>query len=181
MNPLMHDIAGVLISGEQIQKRVAQLADQITKDYQDKELMLICVLKGASIFFADLFKRIELPVSCEFIAISSYGAATKSSGVVRLIKDVDTPVAGKHILFVEDIVDSGLSMHYLTENFATRGALSVCVCTLFDKPARRRVALQADYVGFDIPNEFIVGYGLDYNEKYRNLPDVCVLKPQVYA
>jgi len=180
MNPLMKDIESVLLYSEQINQRVAQIAQQINRDYEGKDLMLVCVLKGASIFFADLFKKIELPVSCEFIAISSYGASTKSSGVVRLIKDVDTPVQGKHVLFVEDIVDSGLSMHYLLENFATRGAASVRVCTLFDKPARRKVDLKADYVGFEIPNAFIVGYGLDYNEKYRNLPDVCVLSPSVY-
>lgn len=180
MNPLMKDIESVLIYSEQINPRVTQLAQQINRDYEGKDLMLVCVLKGASMFFADLFKQIELPVSCEFIAISSYGASTKSSGVVRLIKDVDTPVQGKHVLFIEDIVDSGLSMHYLLENFATRGASSVRVCTLFDKPARRKVDLKADYVGFEIPDAFIVGYGLDYNEKYRNLPDVCILSPSVY-
>lgn len=181
MNPLREDIQRVLITKEEIDQKLAELARQITRDYQEKDLVMVGVLKGAVVFFSDLFKRIELPVSCDFISISSYGASTKSTGVVRLIKDVDNSVFEKHILIVEDIIDSGLSLAYLVENFSTRGALSVKTCTLLDKPERRKAKITPDYCGFQIPNEFVVGYGLDFAEKYRNLPDVCVLKPSVYS
>lgn len=182
MNPLRKDIAKVLINQEDIQQKVLELAARISQDYADKEdLVLVGVLKGSIVFFADLFKYIELPISCDFISTSSYGASTKSSGVVRLLKDLDNPVAGKHILIIEDIIDSGLTLSYLKDNIARRGALSVKTCTLLDKPSRRRVELTPDYVGFEIPDEFVVGYGLDYGEKYRNLPDVCILKKEIYT
>lgn len=181
MNPLMNDVDRVLVGRNELQARIAELGAQITADYQGKELVLVCVLKGAALFFADLFRHIEMPVSCDFISISSYGASTKSSGVVRLIKDVDNSVFEKHILIVEDIVDSGLTLNYLKGNFATRGAKSVKVCTLLDKPERRKVELKPDYCGFVIPNEFVVGYGLDYAEQYRALPEVYVLSPKVYS
>ena len=181
MNPLRRDIKEVLISADAIAAKVAELGAEITRDYQDRDLVMICVLKGAAPFFGDLFKSVELPVRCDFIAISSYGNATRSSGEVRLIKDVDNSVEGKNVLIVEDIIDSGLTLSYLKEVFVSRGAKSVQICTLLDKPIRRKVDLTPDYFGFEVADEFVVGYGLDYAEKYRNLSDVCVLKEEVYS
>ncbi|MGE5481919.1 MAG: hypoxanthine phosphoribosyltransferase [Bacteroidota bacterium] len=177
----MHeDVAEVLISASAIQGKVAELGQWITRDYQGKDLGLICILKGALIFMADLIRQIELPVTVDFMAISSYGAGTKSSGVVRILKDLDHPIEGQHILIVEDIVDSGLTLRYLIENLRSRRPASLRVCTLLDKPARRTVECNIDYNGFQIPDRFVVGYGLDYNERYRNLPYIGVLKPEVY-
>lgn len=181
MNPVRRDIKKVLISSKDIQDKVQELAAIITQDYRDKDLVMICVLKGAVVFFSELFKYIELPVSCDFISISSYGSSTRSSGEVRLLKDVDNSVEGKDVLIVEDIVDTGLTLKYLKEIFRARGAASVKACTLLDKPSRRTVDLKPDYFGFQIPDEFVVGYGLDYAEKFRNLPDVCVLNEDVYT
>jgi hypoxanthine phosphoribosyltransferase len=181
MNPIRRDIKKVLISSQDIQAKVRELAAIITEDYRDKDLVMICVLKGAVVFFSDLFKYIELPVSCDFISISSYGSSTRSSGEVRLLKDVDNSVEGKDVLIVEDIVDTGLTLKYLKEIFRARSANSVKACTLLDKPSRRTVDLKPDYLGFQIPDEFVVGYGLDYAEKFRNLPDVCVLSEDVYT
>ena len=175
------EIQSVLVSNEAIQARLDELAAQINRDYAGKELLLVCILKGAVAVFADILRRIEIPCSIDFMASSSYGSSTKSSGVVRILKDLDHGIEGKDVLVVEDIVDSGMSMKYLLENLETRSPASIRILSLLDKPSRRRVELQPDYVGFTIPDEFVIGYGLDYGEKYRNLPDVCILSPKVYA
>ena len=171
----------LLLTREQIAVRVAEMGAEITKDYAGKELMTICILKGAVVFFVDLIRQIDLPLSMDFMAISSYGSATKSSGVVRILKDLDKPINGKHVLVIEDIVDSGMTLSFLRDNLLSRGAASLKIATLLDKPDRRRVPLHVDYCGFVIPDEFVVGYGLDYAETYRNLPDIGVLLPEVYA
>ena len=171
----------LLLTREQIAQRVAELGAQITRDYQGKDLMVICILKGAVVFFVDLIREIQLPMSMDFMAISSYGNSTKSSGVVRILKDLDKPVEGKDILIVEDIVDSGMTLSFLRDNLSSRGAASLRIATLLDKPDRRRVSLSVDYCGFVIPDAFVVGYGLDYAEKYRNLPEIGILSPEVYA
>ena len=178
----MHsDIQEVLFSEEEIQRKVVELGRQITADYAGKTPLVLCVLKGAFIFMSDLVKRIDLKLDIDFMAVSSYGNATRSSGVVKIIKDLDAPVEGRDILIVEDIIDSGLTLSYLIDVLERRNAHSVKVVTLFDKPHHRTVGLEADYKGFLIPDAFIVGYGLDYAEKYRNLPYVGILKPEVYA
>lgn len=174
------EIDRVLVSNERIQARLDELAERINQDYAGKELLLVCILKGAVTVFADVLRRITIPCQIDFMAISSYGSSTKSSGVVRILKDLDHGIEGKDVLIVEDIVDSGMSMHYLLDTLKTRKPASVRLLTLLDKPDRRRVELKADYIGFTIPDEFVIGYGLDYAEKYRNLPDVCVLSPKVY-
>ena len=176
-----NEIASILVSNEDIQTRLDELAEQINKDYAGKELLLVCILKGAVSTFADLLRRITIPCEIDFMCISSYGASTKSSGVVRILKDLDHGIEGKDVLLVEDIVDSGMSMSYLIKQLHTRKPASIKLMTLLDKPERRRVDLSADYIGFTIPDEFVIGYGLDYAEKYRNLPDVCILSPKVYA
>ena len=170
----------LLITREQIAARIKEMGAQITKDFQGKDMVAICILKGAAPFFVDLTREIDGPMTMDFMAISSYGSATKSSGVVRILKDLDKPINGKDVLIVEDIVDSGMTLSFLRENLLSRGAASLKIVTLLDKPERRRVPLHVDYFGFTIPDEFVVGYGLDYDEKYRNLPDIGVLKPEVY-
>ena len=174
------DIARVLLSEEQLQTRIRELGAQLAEDYRDKEPTMVCILKGAVMFFVDLVREIDLPMSMDFMAISSYGSATKSSGVVRILKDLDKPINGKDVLVIEDTVDSGMTLSFLRENLLSRGAASLKIATLLDKPERRRVPLHVDYYGFTIPDEFVVGYGLDYDEKYRNLPDIGVLKPEIY-
>lgn len=173
----------MLLTKEQIAARVRELGAQITNDYEDVDgdLVLVGILKGAVVFFADLIREIDLPLSMDFMAISSYGSATKSSGVVRIMKDLDKDIVGKHVLVVEDIIDSGLTLSFLKDNLLSRGAASLRICTLLDKPERRKVDLHVDYAGFQIPDEFVVGYGLDYAEVYRNLPDIGVLRPEVYT
>lgn len=175
------EIDRVLVSNERIQARLDELAERINQDYAGKELLLVCILKGAVTVFADVLRRVTIPCQIDFMAISSYGSSTKSSGVVRILKDLDHGIEGKDVLIVEDIVDSGMSMHYLLDTLKTRKPASVRLLTLLDKPDRRRVELQADYIGFTIPDEFVIGYGLDYAEKYRNLPEIGVLKPEVYS
>lgn len=178
----MHnDIKEVLYTEEQIQAKVKELGEQITSDYQGRNPLAICVLKGAFIFMADLVKRLDMQLETDFMAVSSYGNATSSSGVVKIIKDLDTSVEGRDVLIIEDIIDSGLTLSYLIDVLERRNALSVSVVTLFDKPARRTVGLEADYKGFVIPDAFVVGYGLDYAEHYRNLPYVGILKESVYS
>ena len=167
----------VLISAENIQARIKELGAKITQDYVGKNLLLICVLK-ACIFLGDLVRNIDLPLSLDFMAVSSYGAASKSSGEVRILKDLDTSLKGKDILVVEDIVDTGLTLNYLQDIFRRRDANSVAVVALLDKPSRRIRQVEVAYVGFEIPNAFVVGYGLDYAERYRNLPFVGVLKEE---
>ena len=174
------DIAGVLLKSEAISKRIKELGEQITKDYAGKDLLVLGILKGAVLFMADLIREIKLPLAFDFLAVSSYGASTHSSGVVRILKDVERSVEGVHLLIVEDIVDTGLTLKYLKENLTRRGPESVKVVTLLDKPARRKVEVVPDYNGFTIPDEFVVGYGLDFNEKYRNLPYIGVLKAEAY-
>lgn len=178
---LYEDLTKILVTREEIDEAVKKLGRQITEDYQGRELMVVGILKGAIVFYSDLIREIDLPLRTDFMAVSSYGSATKSSGVVQLRKDMDRPVEGMDVLIVEDIVDSGMTLNYLKRVFADRGAASVRIATLLDKPARRRVDLKADYFCFTIPDEFVVGYGLDFDEKYRNLPDIGVLHPRIYA
>jgi hypoxanthine phosphoribosyltransferase len=166
----------ILISADHIAAKVAALGEQISTDYRGQEILLICVLRGAIIFAADLCRHITPDVVIDFIAVSSYGASTSSSGVVRFLKDLDESVEGKHVLIVEDIVDTGLTLRYLLDNMASRKPLTLKTCTLLDKPSRRRVSIEADYCGFSIDDLFVVGYGLDYDQRYRNLPDICVLE-----
>lgn len=175
------DIQEILYTEEQIQAKVKELAQQISRDFAGRNLLVICVLKGAFIFMADLVKSITIPLEIDFMAVSSYGASTKTSGVVKILKDLDIPVEGRDVLIVEDIIDSGLTLSYLIDVLERRNALSVTVVTLFDKPARRTVELEPDYKGFTLPDAFVVGYGLDYAEKYRNLPYIGILKEEVYS
>ncbi|MBZ4666371.1 hypoxanthine phosphoribosyltransferase [Mahella sp.] len=166
----------VLLDEEQIKKRIRELGRDITEDYKNKDLLMIGVLKGAIVFFSDLIRAIDLPLTTDFIAVSSYGSSTKSSGIVRILKDLDESVEGKDILIVEDIIDTGLTLHYLVDNIITRNPSSVKICCLLDKPDKRLTEVDVDYIGFTIPDEFVVGYGLDYNERYRNLPNISVLR-----
>ncbi len=175
------DIAQVLITKEQLQKRVEELGKQISEDYKGEKLTLICILRGASVFFADLLRQITLPCEIDFIAVSSYGAGTTSSGEVKLVKDLSSTIDGENVIIVEDIMDTGVTLSYLKRMLQARNPKSIKICACVDKPERRKVDLKADYIGFAIPNEFIVGYGLDYNERYRNLPDICILAPEVYS
>lgn len=178
---VVNDLEQILLSEEAIAKRVRELGEQISEDYQGCDLVVVGILKGALVFMADLIRHLSIPVIMDFAVVSSYGAATKTSGVVRILKDLDQPIEGKHVLIVEDIIDTGLTMHYLINNLKARKPLSVKVCTLLDKPSRREVDITPDYCGFSIPDHFVVGYGLDYAEYYRNLPQVGVLKPEVYT
>ena len=178
---LYNDLDRILLTREEIGKAVKELGQKITKDYAGKEPVLIGILKGAVVFFADLIREIDLPLAIEFMAISSYGSSTKSSGVVRIVKDLDRDITGKDVLVVEDIVDSGLTLSHLKQVLETRNAASVSIVTLLDKPARRKVPLEVQYSCFIIPDAFVVGYGLDYDEKYRNLPDIGVLHPRIYT
>ena len=178
---LYQDLDRILVTKDEIQAAVRKLGQQITADYAGEELVLLGILKGAIVFFSDLMREIDLPLTTEFMAVSSYGAATKTHGVVRIIKDLDHDITGREVLIVEDIVDSGVTLHYLKQHLASRGAKHIRIATLLDKPARRRVDLKADYSCFEIPDAFVVGYGLDYAEKYRNLPDIGVLSPALYS
>ena len=177
---MLQDIQEVLFTEEQIAKMVERVGAEISRDYKDKNLLLISVLKGSVVFMADLMRAITIPARIDFMATSSYGSGVKTSGVVKILKDLDLELSGYDILMVEDILDSGKTLSYLTELLQSRGPKSIRVCTLFDKPERREVEVEATYVGSQIPDAFIVGYGLDFDEKYRNLPFVGVLKPCVY-
>lgn len=174
------DIAEILLSEEEIKQRVLELGKQISEDYRGKDVVIVGVLRGAFIFLADLVRAIDMPVAIDFISVSSYGTGTSSTGVVRFLKDLDEEVSGRHVLLVEDIIDSGITLNYLMENMKTRKPLSVRICTLLSKPERRKVEIDVAYNGFTIPDHFVVGYGLDYSEKYRNLPYVGILDPKVY-
>ena len=174
------DIKEVLISEEQLAAKVAELGEAISKDYEGKKLIIIGVLKGSVVFMTDLLRKITVPVEMDFMAVSSYGSGTKTSGVVKILKDLDRLIQGYHVLIVEDILDSGMTLSYLTELLRDRNPASIRIATLLDKPDRRKVDIKPDYVGFKIPDEFVVGYGLDYAELYRNLPYVGVLAPHVY-
>lgn len=176
------DVERILITEEELKQRVEALGAKISADYQGKELLLVSVLKGSIVFMADLMRAITVPVDIDFMSVSSYGSGIKSSGVVKILKDIDVSIENKHVLIVEDILDSGMTLSYLKELLSGRGPASIALVTLLDKPARRVVAeIQPDYSGFEVPDEFIVGYGLDYNERYRNLPYIGVLNPEVYS
>jgi hypoxanthine phosphoribosyltransferase len=177
---MMDDVQEILISQEALQQRVRDLGAEIAADYAGRPPILICILKGAAMFLVDLMRAIPAPVEVDFMAISSYGASTKSSGIVRILKDLDTVIEGREVLIVEDIIDTGLTLKYITEMLTTRRPASVRICTLLDKKENRRTEIPLDYVGFIIPNKFVIGYGLDYAEIYRNLPFIGVLKPEVY-
>jgi len=175
------DLEQVLVSEEQIQRRLAELAGEIDTDYQGRDLLLVGVLKGAVMVMADLARALHSPVEMDWMAVSSYGSGTKSSGVVRILKDLDRDITDRHVLIVEDIIDSGLTLSWLMANLSSRGPASVEVCALLRKPDAAQVDVPVRYVGFDIPNEFVIGYGLDYAERYRNLPFVGTLASHVYS
>lgn len=175
-----NDIKKILINEDILQAKVKELGEKITEDYKGKDLLLVCVLKGAVVFVSDLMKRIDLPLEVDFMAISSYGSSTKSSGVVRILKDLNNHIEGRNLLIVEDIIDSGLTLSYLIENLKARGPESIEICTILDKPDGRKTNIDIKYTGFTVPDEFVIGYGLDYAEKYRNLPYVAVLKEEIY-
>ena len=178
----MHqDVEKILFSQEQLQARVRELGAQITRDYAGKEVAVAAILRGSYIFMADLTRAIELPITVDFMSVSSYGSGTSSSGQVEIKKDLSDPIEGKELLIVEDILDSGNTLYYLSDVLRARKPVSIRICTLLDKPDRRAKPIRADYVGFTIPDAFVVGYGLDYDEKYRNLPYIGILKPSVYG
>ena len=178
---IYQDLDRILVTKEEIAQKVRQLGEKISEDYSGKAPVMICILKGAALFFSDLIREIDLPLTTDFMAISSYGSATKTSGVVRVLKDLDRDIVGKDVIIVEDIVDTGVTLNYLKSMLAHRGAASIRVAALLDKTARRTVKdLKVDYVCFDIPDAFVVGYGLDYDQAYRNLPDIGVLSPKIY-
>jgi hypoxanthine phosphoribosyltransferase len=177
---LQNDVAEILLTEEQIRQRTRELAGEISRDYQGKDLLLICVLKGGIVFLVDLMRELTIPHAVDFMATSSYGDATESSGVVRILKDLDKPIEGRHVLIVEDIIDTGHTLDYLTRILRERSPASLRICTLLNKPDRREADITINYLGFNIPNKFVIGYGLDYGEHYRNLPFVGVLKPELY-
>ena len=179
---IYEDLDRILVTKEEIAEKIRELGSRITRDYAGKAPVMICILKGAALFFSDLIREIDLPLTTDFMAISSYGSATKTSGVVRVLKDLDKDIVGKDVIIVEDIVDTGVTLSYLKSMLAHRGAASIRVATLLEKTARRSVPdLTVDYVCFDIPDAFVVGYGLDFDQAYRNLPDIGVLSPRIYA
>jgi hypoxanthine phosphoribosyltransferase len=178
---LEDDVAEILIDGETLQERVVELGAQISADYAERDLFLICVLKGGFMFLADLMRALTVPHVVDFMATASYGASTESSGVVRILKDLDVSIEGREVLIVEDIIDTGRTLDYLTRILWARNPVSLRICTLLNKPSRREIGVPLDYIGFDIPNKFVIGYGLDFDELYRNLPFVGVLKPELYS
>ena len=177
---MINDVERILFSQEELSRRVGELGAQISRDYEGKNLLLISVLKGSVVLMADLMRSITIPCQIDFLAVSSYGSGTRTSGEVKMLKDLDHPIDGMDILIVEDILDSGVTLSYIKGMLQTRGAASIRICTLLDKPERRKAPIQADYVGYEVPDAFVVGYGLDYAEKYRNLPYIGILKPCVY-
>ena len=181
MSSLMPDVKEVLISSSEIQEKLREMGETITQDYRGERPLLIGVLRGAVIVLGDLMRNIDLPCEIDFMDISSYGTGTSSSGVVRILKDLEEDITGRHVLIVEDIVDTGLTLSYLLRSLQARKPASLEICALLTKPSRRRVELDIKYLGFDVPDEFVVGYGLDFAGAYRNLPDICVLKPEVFA
>ncbi len=175
------EIKRVLVTKEQIARRVKELGEQISRDYDGESITLVCTLRGGCVFFADLIREISGDVEIDFIAVSSYGAGTKTSGEVKMVKDLSSPIKGKNIIVVEDIIDTGVTLSYLKKLLSSREPKSLKICSLLDKPSRRKVEFEGDYIGFVIENEYVVGYGLDYNQKLRHLPEVCVLSPEVYG
>ena len=178
---MIDDIEKVLLSQQELQRKVNELGEQITRDYAGKEPIFVGVLKGCFVFMADLMRAVNLPCQIDFMAVSSYGKGTTSSGNVQINKDLSYDIAGRDVIIVEDILDSGVTLNYLVGYLNNRNPRSIKIVTLFDKPARRKAPIKADYFGYEVPDEFIVGYGLDYAEKYRNLPYIGVLKPEIYA
>ena len=173
---MLNDIESVLLSEEKLHAIVSDLGKRISEDYQDKNLLMVSILKGSVVFMADLMRAITIPCGIDFMSVSSYGSETKSSGVVRIVKDLDEPLKGKDVIVIEDIVDSGRTLSYLLEMLRDRGPASLRLCTLLDKPERRVTDVHVDYTGFQIPDEFVVGYGLDYDQRYRNLPYIGVVE-----
>lgn len=181
MADLEKDIAKILITRDQLHARIVELGNTLSRDYAGKDLLLVCILKGGVLFLTDLIRAIHLPHAIDFMAISSYGGGrTESSGVVRIMMDLNSNIESRNVLIVEDIVDTGRTLSYIVENLRTRNPASLKICALLDKPSRREVNVHLDYIGFAVPNEFVVGYGLDYNELYRNLDFIGVLKPEMY-
>ena len=178
---MLEDIQSVLLSEQQLEARVAELGEAISSDFAGKDVVFIGVLKGCFIFMADLMRHVTIPCSMDFMAVSSYGSGTVSTGAVKINKDLSQNIEGKHVIFVEDILDSGITLSYLKNYLMARQPASISIATLMDKPARRKADVKADYAGFEVPDAFVVGYGLDYNEKYRNLPFIGILKPEVYS
>lgn len=177
---MRQDIKEILFTEAELNERISELGEQITADYEGKSLIVVGILKGSNIFTSDLVRKINLPLKMDFMAVSSYGNATESTGVVKILKDLDRGIEEEHVLIVEDIVDSGLTLKYLKDVLLTRNPASIKVCTLLDKPARRKENIKPDYLGYEVPDEFIVGYGIDYAERYRNLPYIGVLKREIY-
>lgn len=176
-----NDIREILFTEEEIRQIVQDMGAKISRDYEGKNLLMVSVLKGSVVFMADLMRAVTVPCRIDFMSVSSYGSGVKTSGVVKIIKDLDIPLSGYDVLIVEDILDSGMTLSYLLEILKSRGPCSIRLCTLFDKPDRRKADVTADYTGAVVPDEFVVGYGLDYDEKYRNLPYLGILKPEVYG
>ena len=181
MHEMHQDVERILYTKEELAARVKELAEQLKQDYQGKDLVMACVLRGSYIFMADLTRAIDLPMTVDFMVVSSYGSGTTSSGQVEIKKDLSDSIEGKHLVIVEDILDTGNTLYYLMQMLKLRQPASIRICTLMDKPERRKKPIVADYIGFTIPDAFVVGYGLDYDEKYRNLPYVGILKPSVYS
>jgi hypoxanthine phosphoribosyltransferase len=181
MTSLMPDVKEVLIPSSDIQEKLTEIGERITEDYKGKRLLLVGVLRGAVIVLGDLMRKIDLPCEIDFMDISSYGTGTSSSGVVRILKDLEEDITDRHVLVVEDIIDTGLTVSYLLRSLHARKPASLEIFALLSKPSRRRVELDVKYLGFEVPDEFVVGYGLDFAGAYRNLPDICVLKPEVFA
>jgi hypoxanthine phosphoribosyltransferase len=179
--PIHEDVEEVLLSGEQLQARIRELGREVAADYGDRDPVLVSVLKGSIIFLADLIREMEIPLSLDLMEVSSYGASTESSGQVRILKDLSKPIEGRHVIVVEDIIDTGLTLNYLLKYLADKNPASIRIVCLLDKPARRLAEIPIDYRGFTIPDRFVIGYGLDYDERYRNLPYIGVLRPSVYG
>ena len=181
MSSMMPDVKEVLIPSESIQDKVREMGALITDDYRGERPLLVGVLRGAVVILGDLMRAVDLPCEIDFMDISSYGSGTSSSGVVRILKDLEEDITGRHVLIVEDIIDTGLTLSYLRRSLLARRPASLEICAILSKPSRRRVELDVKYLGFEVPDEFVVGYGLDYAGAYRNLPDICVLKPEVFG
>lgn len=182
MQSMDQDIDHILVSEEQLQNKVAELGAQISRDYEGRDLLMVSILKGSVVFMADLMRAVKIPCSIDFMVVSSYGGAnTMSTGLVKIVKDLDADLTGKDVLIVEDILDTGITLSHLLPVLRMRNPRSVRLCTILSKPSRRKAEIEPDYLGFEVPDEFVVGYGLDYDEKYRNLPYVGVLKPEVYS
>ncbi len=181
MTSMMGDVAEVLVPSAGIQEKVSEMGERITRDYEGERLLLVGVLRGAVVVMGDLMRRIDLPCEIDFMDISSYGSGTSSSGVVRILKDLEEDISGRHVLVVEDIIDTGLTLSYLLRSLRARKPASLEIFALLSKPSRRRVELDVKYLGFEVPDEFVVGYGLDYAGAYRNLPDICILKEEIFA